>query len=103
MPFAYSGVSHLSHKTTDYAPTFVLGMPALFALQAVPVAQAPTPNRAANLPSDDSSTQPPASEQPAAAVTLTKMPPGFGVHHQIKQQIAVWLEPFKQLLAKIYR
>jgi len=105
MPFAYSGLATLSHKTTDYAP-FVLGMPPLPCLP-LPAKlsrwlKRPTPTEQPELAVPTTQHNPPASEQRAAAVTYTsrfatwvpEVPP------QIKQQIAVWLEPFKQLLAK---
>lgn len=74
--------------------------------QAVPVAQAPnSPNSEQpdlTVPATPSP-NPPAFEQPASALTLTvqDLPNGFQeVPPQIKQQIAAWMEPFKQLLAK---
>lgn len=91
---------------------FVLGVltTALFAAapaQAVPVAQAPNPPNSEQpdltVPATPSP-NPPAFEQPAVSgITLTvqDLPDGFQeVPPQIKQQIATWMEPFKQLLAK---
>ncbi len=90
---------------------FVLGVltTALFAAapaQAVPVAQAPNPPTEQPdlaVPTTPAPNPPASGQTAATAVTLTleDLPPGFQeVPPQIKQQIATWLEPFKQLLAK---
>lgn len=77
---------------------FVLGVftTAVFASQpaiTVPVTQAPNP-----------STQqptPPAPATTAPILTLQDLPPGFyEVPPQIKQRLADWLEPFKQVLGR---
>jgi len=110
MPFAYS-VSHPFHtRQLIMRPPFVLGIltTALFAAAPAHVLVRP------NLPTEQPelavpttpAPNPPASEQQQQRQlpTLQDLPPGFQeVPPQIKQQIAVWMEPFKQLLAKIYR
>ena len=93
-----------------YPAPFVLGLftTALFApapAQAVPVAQAPNPpnSQQPDLAVPGTPSPNPPFEQPASAVTLTvqDLPDGFQeVPPQIKQQIATWMEPFRQLLAK---
>ncbi len=92
-----------------YTAPFALGLSvtALFAAapaQAVPVAQAPNPPNSEQpdiaVPARESPNSP---FEPASAVTLTvqDLPDGFQeVPPQIKQQIATWMEPFRQLLAK---
>ncbi len=93
-----------------YTAPFALGLSvtALFAAapaQAVPVAQAPNPPNSEQpdiaVPARESPNSP--FEPAASAVTLTvqDLPDGFQeVPPQIKQQIATWMEPFRQLLAK---
>lgn len=92
--------------------SFVLGLftTALFAVapaQAVPVDLAPNPPNSEqpelSVPATPAP-NPPNSEQPAVSgvtLTLQDLPAGFQeVPQQIKQQIATWLEPFRQLLAR---
>lgn len=82
---------------------------ALFATakaQAVPVAQAPNPSATQPAPAvpPNPAPTPPNFERPAASaptLSLQDLPPGFQeVPPQIKQRIAPWLEPFKQLLGR---
>ncbi len=91
------------------SPTsFVLSLftTALFAVAPAQAVQVLAPNPPVEQPNLNVPATPapnPPSEQPASGVTLTlqDLPPGFQeVPQQIKQQIATWLEPFKQLLAR---
>lgn len=82
---------------------------ALFATapaQAVPVAQVPNPPAEQPDLAEPATPapNPPNSEQPKVStgtLTLQDLPPGFyEVPPQVKQQLASWLKPFNQLLAK---
>lgn len=96
-------------QALELSPTsLVLGLftTALFAVAPAQAVQVLAPNPPAEQPNLSVPATPapnPPSEQPASGVTLTlqDLPPGFQeVPQQVKQQIATWLEPFKQLLAR---